>query len=112
MDLKKINETFSVAGQITSEDVAALLAMGFKGVICNRPDGEAADQTDYQTIKRAAQAAGLEIRYVPIQPGVMGTSEVAAFQTALDELPEPVLAYCRSGARSTAIYQASQAKLK
>ena len=39
--------------------------------------------------------------------GVYGASpeNVDATIVALDELPRPILAYCRSGARSTTLYQ-------
>ncbi len=111
MDLRQINESFAVAGQITPEDIPQIRDMGYRGLICNRPDGEAPDQSDYDSIKQAAEEAGLQIRYVPVDHGLLRAEVVAAFQAAMDELPDPVLAYCRSGARSANIYQVAQTRM-
>ncbi|MGB5560426.1 MAG: TIGR01244 family sulfur transferase [Paracoccaceae bacterium] len=112
MDIKKITDNYSVAGQIGPEDVPLIAAMGFKSLICNRPDGEALDQTDYETIEQVAKTAKIQTRYIPIRPGTMAADDIAAVTRALEELPGPVLAYCRSGARSTTIFQAAQAGLR
>jgi len=110
MDIRQIAEGVSVVGQITPDDVPVIAAHGFKAIICNRPDGEAADQPLYSAVAGAAKTAGLEIRYIPIVPGQAGAAEVDASAKALEELPRPLLAYCRSGARSTTMYQAAMAK--
>jgi sulfide:quinone oxidoreductase len=111
MDLRKITDDVSVAGQITPNDLPDLMAMGFKSLICNRPDGESVGQPEYVDVEAAAKALGLETRYIPIYPGMMGDEEIIAFKAALKDLPHPVLAYCRSGARSTTLFQASQVYL-
>jgi protein tyrosine phosphatase (PTP) superfamily phosphohydrolase (DUF442 family) len=40
----------------------------------------------------------------------MTDADVEAMVLALDEIPGPVFAYCRSGARSTNIFQAADQK--
>ena len=112
MDVKHITDDFAVAGQITPDDLPVLSAMGFRGVICNRPDGEATDQPQFEEIEAAAKNAGIKVRNVPIKHGMMGPDEVEAFRAAMEELPHPVLAYCRSGARSTTIYEAAMNRQK
>jgi sulfide:quinone oxidoreductase len=109
MDLRQLTDDVSVCGQIGPDDLADLAASGFRSVICNRPDGEAMDQPGFDVIRQAAEVLGLSVRYIPIFPGRMGPEDVQAFRTALDELPGPVLAYCRSGARSTTLFQAAAA---
>jgi uncharacterized protein (TIGR01244 family) len=47
MDLRPINETYSVAGQISAQDLDAIKAAGFKSIVCHRPDGEAPDQPSF-----------------------------------------------------------------
>ena len=44
MQLNKVTDALSVSPQITAEDVAAIRDAGFRAIICNRPDGEGADQ--------------------------------------------------------------------
>jgi uncharacterized protein (TIGR01244 family) len=106
MDFRQIAADVSVAGQIDVEDVAALRNAGFKSVICNRPDGEDASQTPADVLRSAVLAAGMEHRLIPVS-GTLGASDenVEATILALEELPRPILAYCRSGARSTNLYQ-------
>ena len=66
MDIKRITDSLSVSGQIQPEDMAKLARRGFRAVVCNRPDGEAADQPSQKEMAAAAQAAGLEFLYLPV----------------------------------------------
>ncbi len=106
---KKLTKDISVAEQITPESVAELAAAGFKAIICNRPDGEGADQPLYREIADAAASAGIETRYIPVTSGKVSDADAAAFATALSELPKPILAYCRSGTRSTTLWALAEA---
>jgi uncharacterized protein (TIGR01244 family) len=108
MDIRQINEDYSVSGQISPDEVAAIKAAGFKSVICNRPDNEQPGQPAHETIKAAVEAAGLTFRYIPVISGQMTADNVADQAEALEELPGPVFAYCRSGTRSTNLFVAAQ----
>ncbi|WP_054311008.1 TIGR01244 family sulfur transferase [Mesorhizobium sp. 1M-11] len=108
MNVRQISETYSVSPQISVEDVAAIKAAGFKSVICNRPDNEDPGQPSADEIKAAVEAAGLEFRWVPVISGQMTAQNVEDQAQALDTLPEPVFAYCRSGTRCTNLYAAVQ----
>ncbi len=104
MIINKIDETCSVSAQIQPEDIAGIVAQGFKSIICNRPDGESHDQVPYATIAAAANKAGIPIRNIPVISGGLTMDDIAAMQIAIDELPKPIFAYCRSGARSGNLY--------
>ncbi|MHA6263835.1 bifunctional protein tyrosine phosphatase family protein/NAD(P)/FAD-dependent oxidoreductase [Arenibacterium sp. CAU 1754] len=112
MELKRISPDLTVSPQIHADDVAQLKADGFRSIICNRPDGEGADQPNFEEIERAAQAAGLEARYLPIESGLVRDEDADDFGVAMRELPGPVLAYCRTGTRSTTLWSLSQSKIK
>ncbi|MET3855290.1 MULTISPECIES: TIGR01244 family sulfur transferase [unclassified Rhizobium] len=107
MDIRPIDDEYSVSGQISVEDLDQIKALGFKSIVCHRPDGESPDQTPFSVIEARAKELGLDIAHVPVGP--MGVTEeaVAGMVDALDEFPRPMLGYCRSGARSTATYQKS-----
>lgn len=109
MDLRRIDERLSVSPQILPGEMPALAAAGFRAVICNRPDGEGADQPTAQEVEAAALAAGLAFRYLPVVPGRAGAADAAAFAQALTELPGPVAAFCRTGTRSATLWALSQA---
>ncbi|MEM8959635.1 MAG: TIGR01244 family sulfur transferase [Pseudomonadota bacterium] len=104
MELKKISPRITVSPQITLEDVEAIAAEGYRAIICNRPDGEGADQPSFEEIESAANAAGITARYVPVERGLVRDEDVAAFGAALDEVQRPVLAYCRTGTRSATLW--------
>ncbi len=109
MNPRPINDDISVSEQIAAEDVARIAAAGYRSIICNRPDNEGPDQPSFAQIAAAAKTAGLPSRYIPMAPGQTDPAVAAAqFGEALAELPKPVLAYCRSGARSTMLWQMSQ----
>jgi uncharacterized protein (TIGR01244 family) len=104
MEYRQISDSYSVSGQITPEEIAAVKAAGFNSVICNRPDDEQPGQPSASSVKAAAEAAGLEFRHIPVISGQITAENVADQAEALDELKAPVFAYCRSGARCTNLY--------
>jgi len=110
MEIRKIGDDLSVSPQIAPGDVAAIRAAGFRAIICNRPDGEGADQPGFDEIEATAKAAGLEARYQPITSGMVRDADAEAFGQALRELPGPVFAYCRTGTRSATLWSLSQAR--
>ncbi|MCO4054650.1 MAG: TIGR01244 family phosphatase [Bosea sp.] len=109
MTPKIIDPTLSVSEQIKPDDIAALAASGFKSLICNRPDAEAAGQPAFAEIETAAKSAGLSAAYQPVVSGKVGDEEALAFGRLMDALPKPILAYCKTGTRSTTLWSLSEA---
>ena len=109
MQLQVLAPTISVAPQIAADDIAGLAEQGYRAVICNRPDGEGADQPNFAEIARACAAAGLEAAYLPVISGKVWDNDAAAFAALMDRLPKPVLAYCRTGTRSTTLWALCEA---
>src|SRR3546814_20687003 len=72
----------------------------FRSIVCNRPDGEEAGQPTAAAIAAAAEAHGLRFVHIPVMSGGIDEGDVATMARALADLPAPVLASCRSGARS------------
>ena len=105
MEITRLNERISVAPQIGAADVAALAKAGFKSIICNRPDGEEQHQPSAAEVKKAAENAGLTFVHVPAVSGAITEQNAADMAKALARLPGPVLAYCRSGARSAKLVE-------
>lgn len=108
MEYRPINDDYAVSGQITADEVALIKAAGFRSIICNRPDDEQPGQPSAQEIAVAAAAADLIFRHIPFTSGQMTDEDVQKMTEALDEIPGPVFAFCRSGARSTNIYMAAK----
>lgn len=110
MDIRKIDDAVSVAPQILADDVPGIVAAGFRSVVCNRPDAEAGDQPGHEEIAAAAEAAGLEFRFLPVAPGIVKDETAQEFGAMLRDLPGPVLAYCRTGTRSATLWSLSEAE--
>jgi uncharacterized protein (TIGR01244 family) len=103
-----VAQGFSAAPQLAAADFAELARMGFRSVINNRPDGEAGpDQPTGEQLRAAAVAAGLAYVHIPSAPSADDPAVIEKMRAALGELPQPVLAFCRSGARSTKLYRAA-----
>src|SRR6516225_3165595 len=97
LPLRALTPDVCVAPQLTPEAMAEAAAMGFKSVVNNRPDFEhGPDQPTSAEIETAARAAGLEYRFLPVASGYQSPEEVAAFAQLMEELPRPVLVFCRS----------------
>ncbi|MDX0632278.1 TIGR01244 family phosphatase [Sinorhizobium medicae] len=105
MDIRQINDEYSVSGQITVDELDEIKALGFKSIVCHRPDFEAPDQPTFDAISARARELGLEITHIPVGPMGVTADAVKSMVDAFDEFPRPMLGYCRSGARSTAVYQ-------
>jgi uncharacterized protein (TIGR01244 family) len=108
MDIRQINDEYSVTGQITVEDLDEVKALGFKSIVCHRPDEEEPGQPHFADIAARAQELGLDISHVPVGRMGVDAEAVTGMVDALDEFQRPMLGFCRSGARSTAIYEKSQ----
>ncbi|KZL18272.1 Beta-lactamase hydrolase-like protein [Pseudovibrio axinellae] len=108
MDIRSISATLSVSPQITVADLQRIADLGFRSIVCNRPDGEGADQPVFDEIAVAAKKLGLEARYLPVISGKVLDEDAAAFGSLMQEVPKPVLAYCRTGTRCATLWSLSQ----
>lgn len=109
MELTRISEQLATTSQVRPEELREIAAAGFVGIINNRPDAEAPDQPSSLELEAEAKRVGLAYWHVPVVPGTMTDNDVRTFAAALDEADGPVLAFCRTGNRSTALWKASQA---
>jgi sulfide:quinone oxidoreductase len=109
MDLHKLNDDLTVAGQIDPAEIPLLAAQGIRSIICNRPDGEVPGQPPFSAVRQAAAEAGIRTLHLPVVSNAIGEEDVTSFGKALDELPKPILAYCRSGTRSAVLWSLSEA---
>ena len=98
-DIRRVPEAFAVAPQINEEDVAQIQAAGFKTIVANRPDGEGGvDQPRMGAIRAKAESLGLAFVALPFS-GAPTPEVVERMSNILNEAPQPVLAYCRTGTR-------------
>jgi sulfide:quinone oxidoreductase len=109
MDLRPLTPDFAVAPQIALEDVAEAARLGFRTLINNRPDDEIGADLADAAMRAAAEAAGLAYVHLPYWPGQLTADLLSAFDAAMEQAQGPVLAWCRSGTRSSHLWAMNQA---
>ena len=101
--IRALDDRTFVAGQIAAGDMAALAELGVTTIVNNRPDGEEPGQPSGAEIEAAARAAGLDYHHIPVAAG-LSPDQVEAMAATLEEADGKVLAFCRSGTRSTFLW--------
>lgn len=110
MDIRKIDDTISVAPQITVEDVEEIARQGFKTLVANRPDQEEFGQPSMVDIEAAARENGLAWVFMPVESGNITDQDIDEFAPMIRDADKPVLAFCRSGTRCTVLWALSAAR--
>lgn len=106
--MHKLDETTFVASRnIVAADIPTVAAQGVRLIVNNRPDGEEPGQPTSSEIEAAARSAGLDYRHIPVA-GRFPPEQVEEMARALDQ--GPVLAFCRSGTRSTFLWALARAR--
>ena len=108
--MRKVDDSISVSPQIQPEDVAAIKAAGFVAIVNNRPDDEEGGQPSGDSIRAAAEAAGLSYTAIPITHSGFSLPQVEAMAAVLRDAGGPVFAYCRSGTRSCNLWALAEAR--
>jgi uncharacterized protein (TIGR01244 family) len=107
---RQLTDMILVAPQIDVAAVAEAKRQGVTLIINNRPEDEAPDQVPGAEIEAAAREAGLDYVAIPITHSGFSQPQVEAMATALEGAVGSVLAYCRSGTRSTLLWALAEAK--
>ena len=94
----------SVAGRLDRADIDALAAAGVRTIINNRPDNEDPGQLPAAEARRLAEAHGIAYHHIPVTAASLSRADVDAFAATLRSAPQPVVAHCRSGTRSTLLW--------
>lgn len=108
---KTLDPSFLAAPQIGPEDVAIAAAQGVITIVNNRPDGEEPSAPQGEEIAAAAAAHGLAYVAIPITHSGFSHAQIDALAAAIAASPGPVLAYCRSGTRSTNLWALTRARM-
>lgn len=108
MNIKRLADKLSVSSQVELDDISKIKMMGFRTIICNRPDGEDSTQPDFSKIEKEAKALDLSIFYLPVNSGDITSQNVEDFEKLISQSPSPMFAYCRSGGRCEALWSLSR----
>lgn len=108
-DFRQIEEGIFASPQIELADVETAKAMGIALIVNNRPENESPDQTPGADIEAAARAAGIAYVAIPVTHAGFSETQVSAMVDAMRDAQGPILAYCRSGTRSTLLWALAEA---
>ncbi|MFM2485971.1 TIGR01244 family sulfur transferase [Celerinatantimonas yamalensis] len=100
MKIHYLEPNFAVSPQIEHTDLHDIAQLGFKTIICNRPDGEHHEQPSQQQLAQLAEELGLTFIYLPLQNGQIQQADGRQLAATIAETELPILAFCRSGTRS------------
>ncbi|MDP3906360.1 TIGR01244 family sulfur transferase [Novosphingobium sp.] len=106
---RQLSPRIFASPQIGLAEVAEARAQGIGLIINNRPEGESDDQISGAEIAAAAAAAGIAYVAIPVTHAGFSQPQVTAMAAALASTDAPVLAYCRSGTRSTLLWALAEA---
>ena len=106
---RRLSDSVLASPQISLADLSEAKALGVGLVINNRPEGESDDQVPGAEIEAAARALGMDYVAIPVTHAGFSGPQVEAMVAALTNSDGKVLAYCRSGTRSTLLWALAQA---
>ena len=97
-----------VSGQLFESDLQLAAKQGVRSIMNNRPDGESLGQPLSADLAKVAGELGMTYRYLPVDPRAVTQQNIEDFAKARDELERPLLIFCRSGARSTKLWEMTE----
>ena len=95
-----VTEKLAVVPQPKLSDFQDFRRLGFTTIVNNRPDGEDPNQPGSAAEEQAARAAGLDYVHIPVTSTGMTEEDARLLKETIERAPGPVVAHCRSGARS------------
>ncbi|AUX86186.1 MULTISPECIES: beta-lactamase hydrolase domain-containing protein [Acinetobacter] len=102
--LQALSENLTVSGQLDNKTFQLLLKQGFKSVIVNRPDQEMGNNVSVSQLRNIAEQSHVSVIYQPIENGKITQTDIIEFSKYYNELPKPILMICKSGQRSSELF--------
>ncbi len=110
MNKIQISEDFSISGQVSLDEIKTLANEGVKTLICNRPDGEEANQITCTEIIAAAKENGINFIHIPVAGKNIPTEPLNEFNQVIDSCDHKIHAYCKTGMRAAIFWALSYAR--
>ncbi|WP_394427219.1 TIGR01244 family sulfur transferase [Vreelandella stevensii] len=104
MQTKPLEPGVEITSALAVDELKEVKARGFHAVVCHRIEGESEDFPDEAGFREKARQLGLAWVHIPVKPGEYNEADIRAFAEALQQLPRPLLAFCRTGKRATHLW--------
>ena len=102
--LMELAPGLAAAGALSADNIEALAAAGVKTIINNRPDGEDPGQLSADEARALCAKHGIAYHHIPFVAATLTRTDIDAFEQAVATGPQPIVAHCRSGTRSTMVW--------
>lgn len=103
MQIRHETPVFKITTQISPDMMAEIHKNGIKSIICNRPDNESEDQCAFEKIRESAEKYGIAAYHYPISVGSDPQRQIQSVISDYNTIQKPILAFCKSGTRSSFI---------
>ncbi|WP_312265819.1 TIGR01244 family sulfur transferase [Neisseria sp.] len=111
MAISRLSEKLYISPQVSPADAAEAAKLGIRSVICNRPDGEEPGQPSAEQAAAWFAEAGItSFHHQPVLAPQINADDARRFAKQLAAVDGPVLAYCRTGTRSSLLWAIGQAE--
>ncbi len=104
MNIREIDQHFSIAEQVYLADLGTLAELGYTDVVCNRPDGEDPGQPSFAELEMEAASHGLKLHFLAIDGPNIDPGHIHGLRQVLDEASGKTVGFCRTGNRSLLLY--------
>ena len=101
---KVLSASVSVSGQMTTDKFSQLMKQGYRSVIVNRPDQEQGNAVSFNQLRELGTKDGIAMIYQPVISGQITRKDVDTFAQHYQQLAKPILMVCRSGSRSSQLF--------
>src|ERR1700730_2378840 len=95
-----VTAKLAVAPQPKLSDFQEFRRLGFATIVNNRPDGEDPNQLGSAAEEQAARPGVLGYIHIPVTSTGMTDDDAQLLKETIEQAAGPVVAHCRSGARS------------
>lgn len=109
MNIKQVEDHFTISEQIAIEDIQVLAELGVKKLICNRPEGEQEGQLTSSELTLEAEKHGIEFIHIPSPGRDIPKDSLEQFIDFFKNNTDKTHAYCRTGTRSSLFWGLSKA---
>ncbi len=100
MKIVDITENFSVSGELSEIDLAALKEKGISMLINLRPDNESADQVNHEQWQKLCEKHGLKYEHIPVLPCQYSAEDLETFESHVADGDLRVHSFCKTGTRA------------
>ena len=107
LNIKKLDSKLFVSSQISEYMIKEIADLGVKLILSNRPEGESIDQPSDNDLETQAKLLSIKFKSIPFSVNTLTRDKINSLSKILDDVKNPVLIYCKSGARSAMIWALS-----